>query len=1264
MSILWLKEEGVCRKICLLSLFLLLCLNPLSSSSFAWETMVKESPDGADWRSIYEGQAILDQQGTIPHLGNEHAELSAQALLEIGAGKLLTGRDLPIVVDLNASYFKRSLLEDKDSYAPVYTPEDGLERRLLPPPPQFSGLPDFSFTIYDWINKNALCPTVPPGADSRNSCHRFFGWLGALNSSHFGTQASLTYQHLHRLALSIAELTRDIRGSLSKDKDALEAYSDFVREGEWMALAYEGFAQHFLQDRWSSGHMWERWNSPDHEQLSDTRFFPNFAVAGISGIIHGWESFMHTTKIPYIEKRLAPQTFWVDPLCGPWIGTEYQENILQSSLRWWIKGETPRVELKEMEPVAYKHASQNKGAAVKFVIGDHFLKDMTDGKVGRRYGFINSLPLNVPFQQKEMMGCLKAGWAEVIRALGKNPEGGYGIQKIPLNKDAPSFKTLGYNCFDPYVNNQSMARAWPFSRPTFWSKLGRAMLEVGPYIVKTGKELMKLTPQRPVMIDLEQLSEQIVGKENVPTLRRLSKLMVRISVRLWESSKKNPEGLDMAEGGLGEIVLKPRKRTWLTEEKYTSILPGRDYQIASYLPPDDIYGFPYKDKNNWRGRDLETVYGFFSRAGAYFWCRKLPEILPQLRGGEDRKDQAVCEYLSDHVYQGTDPEYSGQQRERRTVDHSPQGKGLNSFCSLLGFKYSKDKKVPLYLPPGYVKRPYRRSASNLTYNSVENWCKKIPVFHLMPDKDKKNRDIVAVVKDEEGRFEIKGENLSKGEGKARVWIDCDKPDKKRELLITSLSDNTVSLKLPQELLSLKGLHQVCFERQDRVPSVGRFLIEIDIEKTPQKVVSMPEVSGCYKAGAPARVALEVYPEGKARIVLKESKRILPLGMEMERSQSELKPFFGKIPEDFKKTLIKITYQFEGRDDFRELLGRETFQVREKTFLEKEKKTCKIHEDSESKDLTLRCGNEEDLQWGQYDEYRIIPEKSSLTKWFNLVEDKAGIRHLLEACWENYSQLRTVSSNYPYCHNKREARIATDKGVFVFNEVDFIGVEDTDLVDFFDEHELSAYPSLIHGLNTQELKIISPQGDILSSPLAPGTLVQVRARGENHCPGIEEVMDGRLWLSGRQSTIWLKETDPDSGIYIGPEQPIKITYSKGAKLNVVVRGGMGYPLSFKIAAKPSQTQRAKKKLASTLKEKEKIKKRIQELEKAKQQYDSLRRQWKFLSDFIDKKRAEGRDVSDLMENLRRIADELKQARARYVELQQKYGTLEELRSKLK
>ena len=54
----------------------------------------------------------------------------------------------------------------------------------------------------------------------------------------------------------------------------------------------------------------------------------------------------------------------------------------------------------------------------------------------------------------------------------------------------------------------------------------------------------------------------------------------------------------------------------------------------------------------------------------------------------------------------------------------------------------------------------------------------------------------------------------------------------------------------------------------------------------------------------------------------------------------------------------------------------------------------------------------------------------------------------------------------------------------------------------------------------------------------------------------------------------------------------------------------------------------------------------------------------MSDFIDKKRAEGRDVSDLMENLRRIADELKQARARYVELQQKYGTLEELRSKLK
>ncbi len=71
----------------------------------------------------------------------------------------------------------------------------------------------------------------------------------------------------------------------------------------------------------------------------------------------------------------------------------------------------------------------------------------------------------------------------------------------------------------------------------------------------------------------------------------------------------------------------------------------------------------------------------------------------------------------------------------------------------------------------------------------------------------------------------------------------------------------------------------------------------------------------------------------------------------------------------------------------------------------------------------------------------------------------------------------------------------------------------------------------------------------------------------------------------------------------------------------------------------------------------------EVEKAKKEYDSLRRQWKTLSDFIDKKRAAGEDVSDLMRNLRPLTSRVQQARKRYVDLEGKYGTAESLRKQL-
>jgi hypothetical protein len=173
-----------------------------------------------------------------------------------------------------------------------------------------AALPDHSLSLWDWANDNESCPSATGTADVYK-CHAFKVHLGALNSSHFPPQSASMYRWYHARALDRA---KQCSGLLAKLKDKpiwLEAKpfaNEFVVECEREALLLEAFGQHFLQDAWSIGHMWQRWGGAN---LADfpatvTRYIGNnqsvqiasdpltiARLVGITaGMIHGAEAVL------------------------------------------------------------------------------------------------------------------------------------------------------------------------------------------------------------------------------------------------------------------------------------------------------------------------------------------------------------------------------------------------------------------------------------------------------------------------------------------------------------------------------------------------------------------------------------------------------------------------------------------------------------------------------------------------------------------------------------------------------------------------------------------------------------------------------------------------------------------------------------------------------------------------------------------------------------------------------------------------------------
>ena len=179
---------------------------------------------------------------------------------------------------------------------------------------EFAQLPDFGYSLSDWALGLETCPVDSVDA---TSCHLFAGHMGALNSNHFLPQSQVFYGHYHALALARAG---ECKATSTKLGAEAARFADVVRECEKEALLLEAVAQHYLQDAWSSGHMWSRWGSPDRAAFPS--LLRGVAVAATAGLIHGSRALLQPDlselliSVPDAMCAPQPEVEWSHPEQG------------------------------------------------------------------------------------------------------------------------------------------------------------------------------------------------------------------------------------------------------------------------------------------------------------------------------------------------------------------------------------------------------------------------------------------------------------------------------------------------------------------------------------------------------------------------------------------------------------------------------------------------------------------------------------------------------------------------------------------------------------------------------------------------------------------------------------------------------------------------------------------------------------------------------------------------------------------------------------
>lgn len=597
--------------------------------------------------------------------------------------------DRPYVIDLNPFACPSRYRIDAGAFP---------ERRALPDVAAFSGLPDYSYSLYDWINMGAECPIR--GA-SKDGCHDFKRWLGAgLNASHFGRRAASTYVHLHRVALRLGSRASALRSVTRADGRKLaDLYPDVVVEAEIEALYFEAIAQHFLQDRWASGHMWERWGGHD---VSDGSALESRAFLGLlAGLVHG------------IQAVTGRPTLMSAPIVA-------RDRVIHAK---WASGAAGD---------AFGHPAVGD-FELGTLLGQRLSRDGYEGDFdGRR-------------QKDVLLGCSQTGWTEVVRAFGANPDGSHGALGLRLRMDAGGMDPV--TCTSAFATNRSLHDAWS----------GVADGEASIVDLTFAKLAMATIPGLASYLSVGESPEGVLHANAT----RKELLLFLAKLRLLAATKPNGTDVSDLRDGLGELrMLYPRseRASGFAAPDYLEPVPeleglrlvgwegGESGEDAGL--PRCSHGF---DGGSVPGRDLATLYGFFNRSHADYWCRA-SEVLESLRGkrGVERR---VCTYLATRLF---------REAGRREGSLRAEIRGGVSLCEFFG----ESHRSPAVLPAGYVGTPGRYDSDGVL-ETVGNWCDRIPILDSVRD------DVVGVMPSGAGVLWLAGEDLGGAKASLRLTRIAD-----------------------------------------------------------------------------------------------------------------------------------------------------------------------------------------------------------------------------------------------------------------------------------------------------------------------------------------------------------------------------------------------------------------------------------------------------------------------------------------------------------
>lgn len=588
-------------------LFLLALL--LSLPALAWESVCYEQPDTTKEPSEYpQGSGSycapaagpntarhrwvgkLDEHRRLWELTREQAGLPAEASATMRLRVFTSGA--PVAVDGQAL----------TSLLPVpFAEAERVQLRAITPG-ELAQLPDFSYALWDWATGHETCP-LPGAGDNATLCHDFASHMGPVNSNHFLPQAGRFYAHYHALALGRAGECKAMKEALGT---AGARFTVYLRACEAQALALEAVGQHYLQDAWSAGHMWQRWGSPELVDFPSTTGDQRdraVLVALASGLLHGARGVL----------QKAPE--WTsydvnDALCAP----------------------HPAVEL------------VTPGGERMPAIGDDYLEQLPPFGTGSTYA---------P-QSERLLSCAVSGMRQVYAAAGEN----HGALGPPAQGLRPVDAT-GSECFAQRVTNQAMKEAAAVQFRVFGKQvtLDLDSRVVGAIVPTVARE----TGEVPVPAQLR--SEFRLGLQRVVSLTRLMAKEKPLGTELAEGrlgaflgAKANGEHTGSA--GLASYV--DPALPWPGTADTVDGAKDRAQALARVFhqghAPDWCKAFPLEGLEALRARAANGALDAETRAAACEVCSEF--AVRHLRIGTgpasyDTASEPLCHYLSagPYVYQ-------------------------------------------------------------------------------------------------------------------------------------------------------------------------------------------------------------------------------------------------------------------------------------------------------------------------------------------------------------------------------------------------------------------------------------------------------------------------------------------------------------------------------------------------------------------------------------------------------------------------------------